>query len=269
MGKFAPSLFLILYFIVNKKLIVNIAFLSVCLLVFSEMASAQIEVSGNVYDNSKLYAVPYVSVNSTSGDSDVTDSTGSYHLNVSPNDSIFFTYDGKSTIKFPVKDIKNYSSFDISLQAKVKQKYKLLDPVTVFTDNYKFDSTENREKYANIFGDEKPGIHSTYDPGGAAGLDLDGLIGMFQFRKNKQQLAFKNRLLDEEEDRYIDYRFSSKTITRITGLTGDSLTNYKKRYRPDYYFVANSTLAQFYEYILQTSYAFRKREAYGNQYLSN
>jgi hypothetical protein len=244
---------------VNRKLILHIVFLIIWQLAFSQKVLAQIEVSGNVYDNSKLYAVPDVKVSSTSGSTDVTDSTGSYHLIVSPTDSILFTYNGKSTVKFPVNDIKNYSSFDISLQAKVKQKYKLLNPVTVYTDNYKYDSIENREKYANIFGSEKPGIHSTYDPGGTAGLDLDALIGMFQFRKNKQQLAFRNRLLEEEEDRYVDYRFSSKTITRITGLTGDSLLIYKKRYRPDYYFVANSTLAQFYEYILQTSYAFRRK----------
>ncbi len=118
---------------------------------------------------------------------------------------------------------------------------------------------ENRDNYYKIFGDERPGIHSTYDPGGAAGLDLDALIGMFQFRKNKQQLAFRNRLLEEEQEHYIDYRFSSKTITRITGLKGDSLERYKKLYRPDYNFVVQTTLTQFYEYILNTSYAFKKR----------
>ncbi|MDE3183304.1 MAG: hypothetical protein KGM16_07795 [Bacteroidota bacterium] len=244
----------------NTKLIVNIFCLFTCLQVLSPGASAQVTVSGNVYDVSKLYAVPGVQVSSTSGSSDVTDSTGSYQINVSTNDSIIFTYNGKSTMKFPVKDIKNYSAFDISIHAKVKEKYKLLDPVTVFTDSYKFDSLENREEYAKIFGDEKPGIHSTYDPGGAAGLDLDALIGMFQFRKNKEQLAFKKRLLQEEEDRYVDYKFSSKTITRITGLTGDSLETYKKMYRPDYYFVVSSTLTQFYQYILNTSYAFKRKQ---------
>lgn len=222
--------------------------------------SAQVTISGNVYDVSKLYAVPGVHVNSTSGSSDITDSTGSYQIKATTSDSIFFTYDGKSTIKFPVKSIKNYTAFDISIHAKVKQKYKLLNPVTVFTDNYKLDSIENREEYSKIFGGEKPGIHSTYDPGGTAGMDLDALIGIFQFRKNKEQLAFKNRLLEEEKDRYIDYRFSSKTITRITGLTGDSLLAYKKMYRPDYNFVVSTTLAQFYQYILNTSYAFRREQ---------
>jgi hypothetical protein len=163
-------------------------------------------------------------------------------------------------MKFPVASIKDYTSFDISLRVKTKEKYKLLNPVTVFTKSYQKDSLENREAYANIFGGEKPGIHSTYDPGGAAGLDLDALIGMFQFRKNKQQQAFRNRLIEQEQENYVDYRFSAKTISRVTGLQGDSLELYRKMYRPNYYFVVNSTLAEFYEYILTTSYAFRKKE---------
>ena len=245
----------------NKKLIVKILYLVILVQAFATTeVAAQILISGNVYDSSKLYAIPGVNVFSTSGSGTITDSTGAYHLYVNNGDSIRFSYNGKSTVKFPVKTIKNYNSFDISLRVRVKEKYKLLNPVTVFTDSYEKDSLENREAYSKIFGGETSGIHSTYDPGGAAGLDLDAIIGMFQFRKNKQQLAFKNRLLDEEEERYIDYRFSSKTISRITRLEGDTLEKYKKLYRPNYYFVANSTLAEFYQYILNTSYAFKKQE---------
>lgn len=154
----------------------------------------------------------------------------------------------------------DYTAFDISLRIKVKQKYKLLSPVTVFSDSYRRDSIENRDEYAKIFGSEKPGIHSDYEPGGPAGLDLDALIGMFQRRKNQENLAFKNRLIQQEQDNYVDYRFSSKTISRITGLKGDDLNKYKKFYRPTYFFVVNSTLAEFYEYILNTSYSFKKQE---------
>lgn len=245
----------------KKKLIVKILYL---IILFQALATskvaAQILISGNVYDSSKLYAVPGVKVFSTSGATTFTDSTGAYHILVNNGDSLSFSYNGKSTLKFPVKTIKNYNSFDISLRIRVKEKYKLLNPVTVFTDSYQKDSLDNREVYSKIFGGETSGIHSTSDPGGAAGLDLDAMIGMFQFRKNKQQLAFKNRLLDEEQDRYIDYRFSSKTISRITGLKGNTLEKYKKLYRPNYYFVANSTLTEFYQYILNTSYAFKKQE---------
>ena len=222
--------------------------------------ASQTIIWGNVYDSSKLYAVPGVRVLSTSGTTTVTDSIGAYHISVTNSDSLNFVYNGKSTVKFPVSTIKNFNSFDISLRVKVKEKYKLLNPVMVFGNSYERDSLENREAYSKIFGEEKPGIHSTYDPGGAAGLDVDALIGMFQFRKNKQQLAFKTRLLQEEQDRYVDYRFSSKTIARITGLKGEELEKYRKLYRPSYYFVATSTLAEFYEYILNTSYSFKKQE---------
>jgi len=245
--------------LINKLIVKILSLVFFLQAVPGAKSSAQIIISGNVYDASKLYFVPDVMVSTTSGSTGITDSTGSYHVNASENDSVYFTYNGKSTIKFAVKSIKNYNDFDISLHANVKEKYKLLDPVTIYTDNYLEDSTQNREDYANIFGDKKPGIQSTYDPGGVAGLDLDALIGMFQFRKNKQQLAFKNRLLEEEQDRYVDYRFSSKTIKRITGLSGDSLLTYQKMYRPDYYFVVNTTLTQFYQYILNTCYAFRRK----------
>jgi hypothetical protein len=66
--------------------------------------------------------------------------------------------------------------------------------------------------------------------------------------------------VEDEEDRYVDYRFNSRLINRITGLSGDTLTKYKKLYRPSYLFVVSSTLARFYEYILNTSYIFKRDE---------
>ena len=244
-----------------KKLILKIpGLLLLTQVFFSTNVLGQITISGTVYDSSKLYVVPDVFVYSTSGARAVTDSTGAYQLTAGQNDSVSFFYNGKSTVKFPVSSMINYTAFDISLRVKVKQKYKLLNPITVFTNSYQKDSLENREEYASVFGKGNSGFRSNYEPGGAAGVDVDALIGMFQFRKNKQRLAFQNRLIDQEEEDYIDYRFSNRTITRVTGLKGDTLKKYRELYRPTYFFVVNSTLAQFYEYILQTSYAFKKQE---------
>lgn len=223
--------------------------------------TAQLEISGTVYDSSKLYVVPGVMVNSTSNKSTFTDSLGAYHITVdNAGDSISFYYNNKHTIKYPVKSMNNYNAFDISLRVRVNDKYKLLKNVVVFSKNYSRDSIENRLTYSKIFDREKPGISSTYEPGGAAGLDLDALIGVFHFRKNKSNIAFQKRLINEEQDRYIDFRFSPKTVSRITGLKGDTLDLYIKIYRPDYYFTSKATLAQFYEYILNTSYKFKREE---------
>ena len=219
---------------------------------------AQMIVAGTVFDSSKLYVVPNVQVLSTSGNMGYTDSLGNYKIAAFENDSISFYYNGKFTVKFPIAKMKDYQSFDISLRVRVDDKYKLLRGVTVFSNSFKKDSLENRENYAKVFGSTKPGLRSTYDPGGPAGLDVGELIGVFQFRKNKQRMAFQNRLLSEEEDRYVDFRFSAKNIERITGLKSPELEEYQKLYRPSYYFTANSTLTQFYEYILNTSYTFKK-----------
>lgn len=222
--------------------------------------TAQIIISGTVFDSTKLYVVPGVNVSSTSGLTTITDSLGAYHITVSKKDSLSFFYKGKSTVKFPVEAINNYNSFDISLRIRTNDKYKLLKGVTVFADTYRRDSLENRMEYSKIFHFEKPTIRSDYEPGAAAGLDLDEFIRMFQFRKNKQNLAFQKRMVEQEQDRYVDYRFSSKVINRITGLSGDSLTRYKKMYRPSYLFTISSSLTEFYEYILNTSYAFKRQE---------
>ncbi|HEV8083481.1 MAG TPA: hypothetical protein VGP55_09785 [Chitinophagaceae bacterium] len=221
---------------------------------------SQFIISGTVYDSTKLYVVPGVNVSSTSGLVTTTDSLGAYHIKAIKADSISFFYKGKSTIKFPVETIGDYNAFDISLRVRINNKYKLLKGVTVFANTYRRDSIENRMAYSKIFNLENPTIRSNYEPGAAAGLDLDQLIGIFQFKKNKQNLAFQKRLVEEEEDRYVNYRFSSKVINRITGLSGDTLTRYKNLYRPSYLFVMSSTLPEFYQYILNTSYAFKREE---------
>jgi hypothetical protein len=246
--------------ILKKKLLKFFLFISSFQALYVTKVTGQIIISGTVYDSSKLYVVPGVNVASTSGVLTTTDSLGAYHINVAQNDSLSFFYGGKSTVKFPVKTIGNYTAFDISLRIRIRSKYKLLQGVTVFADNYRRDSMQNRMEYAKIFNLQNPTLRSTSSPGEPAGLDIDELINMFHFRKNKQNLAFQKRMIEDEEDRYVDYRFNSKLIHRITGLGGDTLTKYKRLYRPSYAFIVSSTLARFYEYILNTSYVFKREE---------
>lgn len=228
--------------------------------IFTNSLTAQIVVSGTVYDSTKVYGVPGVLVSATSGNKTFTDSLGAYHIKVTAGDSLSFFYRGKSTIKFPVKTIEDYTAFDISLWVRVSSKYKVLKGVTVFADNYQQDSTENRIEYSRVFDYTKPGIHSSFEDGGAAGLDLDALIKAFNRSQNKANIAFQKRLIEEEQDKYVKYRFNAKLVRRITGLGGDTLTNYMKLYTPSYDFIINSSLTEFYQYILNTSYAFKRDE---------
>jgi hypothetical protein len=237
----------------------NCVILLIIFCTLSKICNSQILISGTVYDSTKLYAVSGVQVKSTNGTVTLTDTSGIYHINVSDKDSISFFYKNKPTIKFPVTAIPDYTRFDISLNVRVKEKYKPLKEIIIFS-NYRQDSAENRKDYSKIFNYDKPGIRSTYTPGSSAGFDLNELINIFRFRRNKQQLQFQKRLVEQEQDRYVDYRFSTNFLKRVTGLDGALLEKYKNEYRPSYEFITSITELEFHEYIIYTSTEFKKDE---------
>ena len=226
-------------------------------IIFATSAFSQVHISGTVYDISKSIPLPSVSVMTTSGHGAITDSLGHYNILVNPNDSIYFSYLNKPTIKFSVKAIPNIYAFDISLHVPVSE----LPAVKVNIPNYKRDSIQNRLDYAKAFNFRKPGIGVTSGSGGAGvGLDLDEFISIFRFRHNKHMLAFQKRLEQEEIDKFIDHRFTKPTVRKITGLTGDSLNVFMAEFRPSYEFTKFSSDYEFLEYIKLASEAFRKPE---------
>jgi hypothetical protein len=222
--------------------------------------NGQIIVSGVVYDSTKLYVVPGVIVRSTGGGSTLTDSLGVYHINTTEKDSISFYYGNKPTQKFPVNKMSNYNEFDISLQVRVFEKYRVLKEVKVFTKSYRQDSIENRIAYSKYFDYEKPTLRTNTVPGTPPGLDINELISIFRFRRNKMNLSFQKRLLAEEQEKYVDYRFNNNLLKRVTGLSGEQLTRYKTTYRPDYEFLVTSSELEFYQYILSTAALFKKQQ---------
>lgn len=208
--------------------------LILCLSALSLLQSntyAQLTVSGTVYDITKKNPIEAVSVLSTSGNGTFTDSTGYYSLTVSERDSIYFSYLNKATPKYPVNGIGNLSAFDISIQKKVLQ----LPNVFVKQRNYRIDSLQNRLEYQKIFNYKKPGLSTSSSPSPgnvAVGLDLDELINMFKFRKNKRMVAFQNRLVREEQEKYISHRFNKGLVRKLTGLKEPQIDSFMAEFRP-------------------------------------
>jgi hypothetical protein len=219
---------------------------------------AQFTVSGTVLDKSKLNRVENVRVVSTGGMFAVTDSMGRYSILVQPGDSISFVYNNKPTQKFPVNTIPNPQQFEISIHMAIESKYSVLKEVIVYSKTYKQDSLENRETYADVFNYTKPGISTSIVPGGGVGADVNELINIFRFKRNKRLKAFQLRLEEQEQERYIDYRFNKLLVGRITGLTGPALDSFVVWYRPDYEFAQQSNEIAFNQYILNASYHFRQ-----------
>lgn len=219
--------------------------------------NAQIEIKGTVFDNSRQNYVEGVRVVNTCGIFAITDSLGKYSILTRENDSLYFVYNNKATMRFAVKEIADPMAFDISIKAKVESKYKVLKEVIVYSKSYKEDSLENRETYARIFNFNKPGLESSVGPDGAVGFDINELINMFRFRRNRMMKTFQERLLREEQEKYVDMRFGKGIVSRITGLTGVDLDSFMAGYRPTFEFTQQCGELEFNQYILNASYHYR------------
>ena len=212
-------------------------------------SSAQLyKIKGTVYDSSRNYPMEAVTVLSTSGEGVITNSEGRYIIEVSEKDSIWFSYLNKPTIKFPVLKIANPMSFDISLQVNVP----VMKEVKLKLKNYRQDSIQNRRDYAKIFNYEKPGLKTvTPSYGGAVGFDLDEIINMFRFKRNRSMASFQKRLFQEEEDNFVSNRFSKALVRRLTLLDGNELDSFMRVFRPSYMFTKYSGDYDFQRYIKQ------------------
>ena len=228
--------------------------MTLLLITGTQLYSQEYTVKGYVLDSSRNYPMEAVNVQSSSGRMTMTNADGYYQIRVSESDSIWFSYLGRSTQKFPVIRILNPLQFDVSLQVNVP----VLKEVKIRPRNYRQDSIQNRLDYAKIFDYQKPKIKTvTPQYGVGMGFDLQELINMFRFRRNKSMLAFQERLLLEEEEKYVDFRFNKALIRRLTLLEPPQLDSFIRVFRPSYDFAKVADDYQFRLYIKQAHYRFK------------
>lgn len=217
-------------------------------ILYSSAISGQ-EIQGVVYDITQKIPLQGVSVLSSSGYGTQTDSLGAYSIRVKPADSIWFSYLGKATPKYPVKSISNPGAFDISIQIYAVE----LPGVTIRQPNYRFDSLQNRREYEKVFNYRKPGLRISALPpsaGGGVGVDLDEIVNLFRFRRNKNLKFLQNWLIKEEQEKYIDHRFTKIFVRKLTNMDGEELDGFMKFYRPSYAFLVPLNEAELGLYIL-------------------
>ena len=85
----------------------------------------------------------------------------------------------------------------------------------------------------------------------------ESLINAFKFRRNKVMRGFQNRLILEEQQKFIDSRFTKALVRQITGLTDRDLERFMTLWRPSYEMIAFNDEYQFHKYILEASKYFK------------
>jgi hypothetical protein len=234
-------------------------FFGLALTLIGFVAQAQYKVKGTVYDSSGIYPVESVTVMSTGGKGTMTDSLGRYQLDVNETDSIWFSFLGRPTPRYPILKISDISRFDISIRLKMD----IMKEVRIRSHSYIEDSIQNRRDYAKVFSFHRPNFESMTSIGPTgAGIDLDELIRLFQFKKNKSMERFRERLLEQEREKFVGHRFNKALVRRLTGLDGEELTRFMLKYRPTYEFTLLSSEYDFQYFIKKSGEEYKKPRAF-------
>lgn len=219
------------------------------------------KLKGTVYDSTRTFPIVSVTVLTSSGKGTITDNNGQYEIDVRETDSVWFSYLNKATIKYAVGKVFDASRFDIAIHISTPT----LKEVIVKPRNYKMDSIQNRLDYAKAFNWDKPGLKTTTvgSLGEPAGIDLNEVIRMFQFRRNRSMASFKERLLLEEREKFIEYRFNKALVLRLTGLIGGERDSFMIRCRPNYEFCLYTSDYDFQYYIKKCYEAYKLEKSDG------
>lgn len=238
-------------------IIQNILF-AVLPFLFSTISAAQINIKGKVYDETGIRPMEQVSVLSGSGTGTTTGVTGYFELTVSPDDSIWFSYLGKATAKFAVSDITTIKDFTISLGVPAL----VLPNVSVAGRNYKFDSIENRQLYQKVFNYEKPSLRSVVSSVSLTGIaiNIHELIRLFQFQEKRKMISFKNRLLAEEQQKFINRHFNKRKIKEVVQIDDSEIDRFILLYSPDFSFVLTATEYNMKKYIKDSFEKYKQKE---------
>jgi hypothetical protein len=89
-----------------------------------------------------------------------------------------------------------------------------------------------------------------YNPGGlTVGFDFEAIINMFRFKRNQNMEFLQKRLIDQEQEKYVNFRFSKAFVRKITLLKSPELDTFMVRFRPPYELVTKMNDLEFGYYI--------------------
>jgi hypothetical protein len=218
---------------------------------------AQVIIKGTVYSRKDGIPLSGVSVLGISGTGTTTDSLGYYSIRLASTDSIYFSWLGKTTDKFVVKNIPPDVPFNLNIdEVNIRSlpSFSFNGP-----KDYFMDSINNRSQYQKVFGYEtKSGPqekNGNQTDGVGLGWDLNTLLN--PSADNRTQ-ALQQRMVENEKDKYIDHRFNLALVKKITGLESPALDSFMKLNRPTYETLQGfETEYEYYQWISGSAKTFR------------
>lgn len=213
----------------SKYIIIAVLFCCTVL----QTATAQ-KIQGIVVDNENGEPLPAVSItNTTQRQTTLSDPDGKYSIVCNKDDEIKFSYVGYYPVTVTVPD-------DSIVYRKIELQRKLfsLETVNIRPDwtPYQIDSMKRRSIYELDLNRNRVSssvLGSVLSPASA-------LAEQFS-KKSKQRFRFQKNFAKWESQRFVDTRYTSEEVARLTGLSGDTLAVFMNEHPMPYDFARAAT----------------------------
>jgi hypothetical protein len=200
---------------------------------------------GKVYDFKTGLPMANVNIVNTFTEMGLTtDSTGLFTIEVEKGHLVEFRRIGYKVARVRI-DRADLPYYNVGMQEGAID----LMEVEIKGNNYKSDSIEKREVYKWAIEHYKlTGLDAIQHP-------FDALS-----KRSRQIWAFQKRYEYFEKEKFVDYVFNEKLITKITQMDSTDVNIYRRYYRPGYEELKAWTEYEFYEYIKQTAVIYKRRK---------
>ncbi|MCB0698962.1 MAG: hypothetical protein H6551_12770 [Chitinophagales bacterium] len=209
---------------------------------------AQQSMEGQILDVGDREPIRGVAItNVYTSDRQTSDIEGHFRVEVKAGELVEFRKEGYKILRVRVPNGKLPSYFRVMMQ---EQGTDVVDYVNArgAAPDYKTDSV----RYYMLY-------KETLEFSRLSGLEAIQHPFSAMSKKNRQIWAFQEEYAYHQQQKFIDYAFNKDLVHKITGFEGDSLATYMHLYRPTYTQLRMMNEYTYYNYIKNTSDAYRDR----------
>lgn len=224
----------------------KIKFLVLFMLISSSFVRAQTIIKGEVRDLNSKQFLENVNVKNIYTQKGMTiQKDGQFQIEVKKGELIEFTRIGYQTVRVRILSEKEPLFYTIVMdKAPI-----MLREVDIHGKPLDFvkDSIRYRAVYDVVLRKEH-----------RQDVDMRSMPLAMLSKKNRQEWAFQEMYEQWEREKYIDFTFNERLVSRITYLKDEDLQEFMKQYRPAYNFLRTASDYEYLDYIKHCYYEYKK-----------
>jgi hypothetical protein len=232
------------------------AYCFILLLFFSFEGLSQDLLTGKVLRKNSSEVLVSVSVQNHSRKKYTqSDMGGNFRVPAAEGDTVLFTSAGYRPDTLVVRSYMYFDGFEVAMDPNVMS----LKAVQVGAlSNYEQDSIQRWKDYEYLTSKPKTKLLDNIDRSrhGEDGIGIT-ITPKLHSSEDRDRFRLKKRLDQQEEDYYVDFRFSPEYVAKLTRFQGDTLRRFMTLYRPSYAFCRSAGTVDMLLYVNDSLIKFR------------